>query len=299
VTTELQKISFDMVLTFVFIRTGHEANIFLAAFPLLLHYVVRCLRQRVVGFPLSPERPPAKRHTRLLFGQLIAVLVAFYGGLQLFKIHRGYTELLLLFVAHAGISEILDIVRHLSFISDRNNMGNSTQSYRINVVAEFFCAAADLVVDVGFMWKIMIKEKAPISMLRPIYENSMELYRRVIAFQTWRRMQSFIKDCLPDATMEDLGRDDTCIVCRLVMRNGQAKKLPCGHCLHCDCLERWIGQQSKCPICQADLKSYLEEAEKRGKEIQSQNENQNVPEEGNLGAEEGEVFDFATLDAGE
>lgn len=93
----------------------------------------------------------------------------------------------------------------------------------------------------------------------------------------------------PDATVEEIQREDTCIICREEMRpwsvtnpaeppgppangvppaNGavqppqarprptptlnersRPKKLPCGHVLHLGCLKSWLERQQVCPTC--------------------------------------------------
>jgi hypothetical protein len=79
-------------------------------------------------------------------------------------------------------------------------------------------------------------------------------------------------DRLPTTGEADLSREDTCIVCRELMGIGTARRLPCGHCFHPDCIERWIGQQTKCPICEADLKEVLERLENTIEEEPQQEE---------------------------
>ncbi|KAH0786684.1 40S ribosomal protein S30 [Histomonas meleagridis] len=68
------------------------------------------------------------------------------------------------------------------------------------------------------------------------------------------------------ANSADIEHDNTCIICRLEMTENDSKKLPCGHCLHTDCLERWTMQQMKCPICRYDLDEMLKEAERKKNE---------------------------------
>jgi len=53
---------------------------------------------------------------------------------------------------------------------------------------------------------------------------------------------------LPNATAEELAGGVTCIVCRDEMDS--AKKLPCGHMFHSDCLKSWLAeQQVSCRLC--------------------------------------------------
>lgn len=71
----------------------------------------------------------------------------------------------------------------------------------------------------------------------------------------------------PDATAEEVTREDVCIICREEMTPWQPadqaggpgarrvperlrpKKLPCGHILHFACLRSWLERQQNCPTC--------------------------------------------------
>lgn len=67
----------------------------------------------------------------------------------------------------------------------------------------------------------------------------------------------------PDATGEELGHEDTCIICREEMRpwdpnagqleRHRPKKLPCGHILHFGCLKSWLERQQVCPTCRSSV----------------------------------------------
>lgn len=84
----------------------------------------------------------------------------------------------------------------------------------------------------------------------------------------------------PDATVEELAQENTCIVCREEMRfwdptNTQntidrvrPKKLPCGHILHLGCLKSWLERQQVCPTCRTPVSADAARP-------QNQNQNQN------------------------
>ena len=84
----------------------------------------------------------------------------------------------------------------------------------------------------------------------------------------------------PDATQEEVDREDCCIICREDMRAWappagtgaqpqdtaqqrdpatfvderlRPKKLPCGHVLHFACLRSWLERQQNCPTCRASV----------------------------------------------
>jgi E3 ubiquitin-protein ligase synoviolin len=100
--------------------------------------------------------------------------------------------------------------------------------------------------------------------------------KRLTAFLRYRRATHDMNKRYADATVEDIQREDTCIICREEMRpwsvtNPQVppdapgvpppnrpatlnertrpKKLPCGHILHLGCLKSWLERQQVCPTC--------------------------------------------------
>jgi hypothetical protein len=58
-------------------------------------------------------------------------------------------------------------------------------------------------------------------------------------------------------TQEDLDHDSVCIVCRSEMDVKTALKLPCGHCMHTECIGQWTAKRPVCPICGIDLNKQL------------------------------------------
>jgi E3 ubiquitin-protein ligase synoviolin len=104
--------------------------------------------------------------------------------------------------------------------------------------------------------------------------------KRLTAFLRYRRATADMNKRYGDATVEDIEREDTCIICRELMRpwsvtnpqdahaapeapaparpirrplmvneRSRPKKLPCGHILHLGCLKSWLERQQVCPTC--------------------------------------------------
>ncbi|KAA8576948.1 hypothetical protein EYC84_006980 [Monilinia fructicola] len=95
--------------------------------------------------------------------------------------------------------------------------------------------------------------------------------KRLTAFLRYRRATHDMNSRYEDATVEDIQREDTCIICREEMRpwsvtnppvpagaqprpgtvneRTRPKKLPCGHILHLGCLKSWLERQQVCPTC--------------------------------------------------
>lgn len=103
----------------------------------------------------------------------------------------------------------------------------------------------------------------PIHIMRDLFMTLRSFIKRMTALL---RYQQALKDMnrYPDATAEELGREDTCIICREEMQpwdmanpgqveRSRPKKLPCGHILHFGCLKSWLERQQVCPTCRRSV----------------------------------------------
>ncbi len=117
----------------------------------------------------------------------------------------------------------------------------------------------------------------PIHIIRDVALTIRSFYKRITDFVRYRQATRDMNARYPDATPEEVAREDVCIICREEMRpwrqqNGpdhqqgnntladrslpnsvderlRPKKLPCGHILHFACLRSWLERQQNCPTC--------------------------------------------------
>lgn len=105
----------------------------------------------------------------------------------------------------------------------------------------------------------------PIHILRDVVVTIRSFGRRLVDFMRYRTATRDMNERYPDATVDEIAREDVCIICREEMvpwlqpgaeGNGRAvperlrpKKLPCGHILHFACLRSWLERQQNCPTC--------------------------------------------------
>ena len=116
----------------------------------------------------------------------------------------------------------------------------------------------------------------PIHIIRDVALTARSFFKRINDFLKYRQATKDMNDRYPDATPEEITREDVCIICREDMKAwtqvpgqgaGQAeggeardpsqpldertrpKKLPCGHILHFACLRSWLERQQNCPTC--------------------------------------------------
>lgn len=102
-------------------------------------------------------------------------------------------------------------------------------------------------------------------------------FNRVNDYRQYRNATRNMHNQYPDASVEDLASDPTCIICREDMKpwigtlpsaeqaanrdsgsysvseRHRPKKLPCGHILHFSCLRSWLERQQACPTCRRSV----------------------------------------------
>ncbi|KAI0834175.1 hypothetical protein F5Y06DRAFT_279593 [Hypoxylon sp. FL0890] len=111
----------------------------------------------------------------------------------------------------------------------------------------------------AFFAILMMFYGLPIHIMRDLYMTARSFVKRLRALMQYRKALEDMSR-LPDATEEELAREDTCIICREDMRpwdpsavgaveRFRPKKLPCGHILHFGCLKSWLERQQVCPTC--------------------------------------------------
>lgn len=115
-------------------------------------------------------------------------------------------------------------------------------------------------IYVAFFCMLLKFYGLPIHIMRDLFITSRDFIKRLNALIRYRRAIQEMNR-YPDATVEELAQENTCIICREEMRPWNAenqqtgidrvrpKKLPCGHVLHLGCLKSWLERQQVCPTC--------------------------------------------------
>ncbi|KGO76106.1 Zinc finger, RING-type [Penicillium italicum] len=136
-----------------------------------------------------------------------------------------------------------------------------------------------LVVYLSFFGILLTFYGLPIHILRDVVVTIRSFARRIMDFMRYRNATRDMHQRYPDATAEEVSREDVCIICREEMIPVQPaqpqpaanaagepapqpatetqripdrlrpKKLPCGHILHFSCLRSWLERQQNCPTC--------------------------------------------------
>ncbi|KAF5670174.1 e3 ubiquitin ligase synoviolin [Fusarium denticulatum] len=129
----------------------------------------------------------------------------------------------------------------------------------------------DLITDlvklgiyIVFFFMLLAFYGLPIHIMRDLFMTARDFIKRLGALLRYRKAIQEMNR-YPDATQEELEREDTCIICREEMRPWdlennpgamdriRPKKLPCGHILHLGCLKSWLERQQACPTCRSPV----------------------------------------------
>ncbi|KAL5458836.1 hypothetical protein PMIN06_003153 [Paraphaeosphaeria minitans] len=127
------------------------------------------------------------------------------------------------------------------------------------------------IVYMVFFFLLLTFYGIPIHIVRDLFMTLRSFSKRLHDFYQYRNATRDMNARYPDATAEELERENTCIVCREEMQpwvepgeaaqpgrrrmdeRQRAKKLPCGHILHFNCLRSWLERQQVCPTCRSSV----------------------------------------------
>ncbi|KAI9761750.1 MAG: hypothetical protein M4579_000844 [Chaenotheca gracillima] len=135
--------------------------------------------------------------------------------------------------------------------------------FYLDLATDFF----KLVVYLAFFAILLIFYGIPIHIIRDVFLTLRSFLKRIADFMRYRRATRDMNERYPDATAEEIAREETCIICREEMRPWQPnndqtgtidersrpKKLPCNHILHFGCLRSWLERQQICPTCRRSV----------------------------------------------
>ncbi|KAK0125171.1 E3 ubiquitin-protein ligase hrd1 [Cadophora gregata f. sp. sojae] len=183
--------------------------------------------------------------------------------------------------AAAGGAETADASAPLPFDDDVDEMDIEVPGWEakgqwvltLDLITDF----VKLGIYVSFFVILLMFYGLPIHIMRDLFLTARSFTKRLRAFVKYRKATQDMNARYGDATVEDIQREDTCIICREEMRpwsvtnpepppaapaeappirptttineRTRPKKLPCGHILHLGCLKSWLERQQVCPIC--------------------------------------------------
>eukprot|EP00019_Armaparvus_languidus_P005718 CAMPEP_0168596922 /NCGR_PEP_ID=MMETSP0420-20121227/10304_1 /TAXON_ID=498008 /ORGANISM="Pessonella sp." /LENGTH=696 /DNA_ID=CAMNT_0008633569 /DNA_START=35 /DNA_END=2122 /DNA_ORIENTATION=- len=119
---------------------------------------------------------------------------------------------------------------------------------------DFIAEVFNMLLYVMFFGVVVAYIGRPLHLIRQMYYTYRRFARRVREVANWRRATKDINARFPLVTGAELraqGSDDVCIICREEMLEG--RRLPCGHCIHTECLQSWLQRKQDCPTCRLSV----------------------------------------------
>jgi len=196
-------------------------------------------------------------HIRLLtlMYTLLVWDVAFVAGCVYFW--KGPSVLILFGFEYTilAVSVTSTLLRYCLHLVDMRIEGNWPQKGSYLFFLEFATEVVRFLSYVVFFSIIFTYYGMPLHIVRDLWMSYVNLKRRLVIFNKYRHLTANMNERFPDATPEELvACEHTCIICRDLMEAGpEAKKLPCAHIFHLNCLRLWLQQQQSCPTCRADI----------------------------------------------
>ena len=188
----------------------------------------------------------------LLMGILLLTDVFFFVWQAKTLLLEGPSFLLLFAFEYVILSStiVTTFLKYLLYVVDMRRNGRWTNkavyTFYLNLLSDLF----QLFVYLIFFSIVLSFYGLPLHIVRDLYNTFGNFKKRIADFIRYRRIIVHMNTRFPTASNEELQQvDATCIVCREEMAHPHAKKLPCGHIFHFDCLRSWLEENTTCPTC--------------------------------------------------
>ena len=249
----------ETCLAFTVFRDDFSAR-FVAQFTLLLFVkVFHWLAEDRVDYM---ERSPVISllfHARMmaLMGLLTAVDSYFVSHAYFTTLARGASAQLVFGFEYAVLMTIVMHVaaKYLLHTTDLRHAHPWEQKAVYLLYTELVVDLARALLYCAFIGVMIRMHTFPLYSVRPFYLTVKALKKAAHDVIMSRRAIHAMNHLFPNVTHDELERgDNVCIICREEMRAVEsAKRLPCAHMFHVNCLRSWFQRQQTCPTCRRDI----------------------------------------------
>lgn len=252
-------------------------------------YLICLINVRVKSFSINYENSTAKSHRKMILLQFLLFLYCFDHLITHLKHHNDNPLNLALFNQYFLCCNFLfeSIVNQLIIISDDQN-GNSINAYynrqHISYYGSLISAGISIITALVIIYSRISNKK--FFLFFTLFDPLQSIFSKISSYKKWKKFCTDLNILLSSPTDEELQEHDTCIICRMKLTKNYAKKLPCGHIFHLDCMIVWFGTRQVCPICGADIHELLKQANHH-----HHHSNEEVNEDENENAENNEQIE--------
>lgn len=233
-------------------------------------FFICLLDARIKQFSTDSLSPAHSRHKRLFLFEIIFFFYCYYQFLICLKNFGTKSLFFIMMCQYLLLCKLLfeSILSHLIIMNDESN-GNSINAFSARQKVSYIGSIIGLVIYGITCISALFTKINKIYFLISIFEPVKVLLTQIDQYKKWKQMCQNLNDHLETPSDEEIRQHDICIICRMNLTKETAKKLPCGHICHLECMIMWFWSRQVCPLCNRDLYGYFKE-QKRETERQEQ-----------------------------
>lgn len=161
------------------------------------------------------------------------------------------------------------ISRYVFHLWDVNNLAQWNNKGTITYYVDFSFEISAVTLDFLHYLHMLIYGNFYLSMASLVICMELkrlfiELKRRIRRHSNYLRVIEKMEKKFPWASQDELIDSDKCPVCWETL--DKARKLPCSHIFHQNCLRSWLEQDTSCPTCRKSLQDEKENLPRQGQE---------------------------------
>lgn len=223
-------------------------------------YLECLLASKVDGDEYSRNVVSTRRFFKMFVFHIILIGSSIYVCLKLYIYvsQKLYLYFMISFIMDSAYSYMLNLINYIMLFLGIENIGNNNY-IKIKFYSTIVIEVMNALTSILYIY--ILEPIIFLMFLSKIPIIACNLFKAYNNFRKWKNLFTVLNNNLEDAKAEDLLNENSCIICRSSMHVGNAKKLPCSHCYHLSCLQQWIIEHSKCPLCQYDISQLMKNEE--------------------------------------
>lgn len=209
-------------------------------------------------------QPMIKQTVRLVLMMLTLfafdLYCVYYFGNEVAQSHKNF-DFSIIFLLDFSLMAVLAIgtlirvyITQIGRLGGNHGESHHATKFYVNVVLSVLSS----LLHIAF-FGALLTYTIPLHLLRDLILNLSETATNCKHLMNYRRLTANIDRVLPDATKEQIDKDNKCAICYDDMLEGaHCKALPCSHVFHRECLLRWFEKQTACVYCGKDVKGLFD-----------------------------------------
>uniref|UniRef100_A0A915Q2D0 E3 ubiquitin-protein ligase hrd-1 n=1 Tax=Setaria digitata TaxID=48799 RepID=A0A915Q2D0_9BILA len=227
----------------------------------ILYFENRNIRISVIERLISIESFELKNQLKTQFAALLAFLSAldsyFISHAYFTTLVRGASVQIVFGFEYAVLMTVVlhVTIKYILHMHDLRNVHPWENKAVYLLYSELLINCLRCILYIIFVAVMIRLHTFPLFSIRPLYLTIRAFHKAVNDVILSRRAIHAMNNLFPLATEQELLQgDNTCIICREEMTPvSGAKKLPCNHIFHANCLRSWFQRQQSCPTCRTDI----------------------------------------------